>query len=148
MRILLIDIDSLRPDRLGCYGYHRNTSPNIDGIANSGFRLEHAFASDVPCCPSRTSLFSGQYGFRHGCVNHSGRRSIPHFDPQRGFLDPRDKNTWAAKLSSQGYQTAFISAFPSRHSAWHALAGFTQWIDSGEKGHELALSFTNWPIDG
>ena len=35
-----IDIDSLRPDHLGCYGYHRNTSPNIDKIAAEGIRLQ------------------------------------------------------------------------------------------------------------
>ena len=33
MRFLMIDIDTLRYDHLGCYGYNRNTSPNIDGIA-------------------------------------------------------------------------------------------------------------------
>jgi choline-sulfatase len=33
MRLLYIDVDSLRADHLGCYGYHRNTSPNIDRLA-------------------------------------------------------------------------------------------------------------------
>ena len=33
MRIIYFDIDTLRPDHLGCYGYHRNTSPNIDKVA-------------------------------------------------------------------------------------------------------------------
>ena len=37
MRILMLDIDTLRPDHLGCYGYHRNTSPNIDRIAQPGY---------------------------------------------------------------------------------------------------------------
>ena len=39
MRILYVDIDSLRPDHLGCYGYHRNTSPTIDSIAKEGVKL-------------------------------------------------------------------------------------------------------------
>ena len=56
MRILVIDIDSLRPDHLGCYGYHRQTSPCIDRIAAAGSRLRNCFASDVPCCPSRSSF--------------------------------------------------------------------------------------------
>jgi choline-sulfatase len=36
MRILYIDIDSLRPDHLGCYGYHRKTNPHIDALAADG----------------------------------------------------------------------------------------------------------------
>ena len=42
MRILFIDIDTLRPDHLGCYGYHRDTSPHIDRVAADG-------VSDVIC---------------------------------------------------------------------------------------------------
>ena len=34
MKFLMLDLDTLRPDHLGCYGYHRNTSPNIDEIAS------------------------------------------------------------------------------------------------------------------
>jgi hypothetical protein len=33
MRILFLDLDTLRPDHLGCYGYHRATSPHIDEVA-------------------------------------------------------------------------------------------------------------------
>ena len=42
MRIHYIDIDSQRPDRLGCYGYHRNTSPAIDRIAAAPPRARYA----------------------------------------------------------------------------------------------------------
>ena len=59
MRVLYIDIDSLRPDHLGCYGYHRNTSPNIDLVAEQAVRFDNMYVSDAPCLPSRTALWSG-----------------------------------------------------------------------------------------
>ncbi len=58
MRILYLDIDTLRPDHLGCYGYHRNTSPNIDRIAAEGVRFEHCHCSDAPCLPARAALMT------------------------------------------------------------------------------------------
>ena len=44
MRILYVDIDSLRPDHLGCYGYHRNTSPTIDSIAKEGVKFTNFYS--------------------------------------------------------------------------------------------------------
>ena len=41
MRILYLDIDTLRPDHLGCYGYHRHTSPNIDALASGAAIFEN-----------------------------------------------------------------------------------------------------------
>ena len=63
MRILYVDIDTLRADHLGCYGYHRDTSPNIDALAQQGTRFENCYVSDAPCLPSRTALWSGRCGF-------------------------------------------------------------------------------------
>ena len=64
MRILYIDIDSLRPDHLGCYGYHRNTSPHIDALAERGIRFDNVYVSDAPCMLSRMASWSGRCGFR------------------------------------------------------------------------------------
>ena len=50
LRILFIDIDTLRPDHLGCYGYHRDTSPNIDRIAAQSVRFENCYAPTRPAC--------------------------------------------------------------------------------------------------
>lgn len=55
MRILYVDIDTLRPDHLGCYGYSRNTSPNIDAIAREAVRFTDYYCSDAPCLPSRAA---------------------------------------------------------------------------------------------
>lgn len=70
MRVLYIDIDTLRPDHLGCYGYHRDTSPNIDRIAVQGVRFDNCYASDVPCLPSRTAPISGRFRIHTGVIVH------------------------------------------------------------------------------
>ena len=72
MRVLFIDIDTLRPDHLGCYGDHRNTSPHIDRIAAEGVRFDQYFCSDAPCLPSRAGLMTGQFGIHNGVVGHGG----------------------------------------------------------------------------
>ena len=43
--VILIIIDALRPDNLGCYGYEKNTSPNIDRLAEQGILFKNAFSS-------------------------------------------------------------------------------------------------------
>ena len=72
MRIIYFDIDCLRPDHLGCYGYHRPTSPNIDAIAADGARFDHCYCASSPCLPSRAAWSSGRFGIRNGvCSNHT-----------------------------------------------------------------------------
>jgi len=60
MRILYLDLDTLRPDHLGCYGYHRDTSPNIDRIAAEGVRFNNCYTPDAPCLPSRASMTTAE----------------------------------------------------------------------------------------
>ena len=48
MRVLFIDIDTLRPDHMGCYGYHRNTTPNMDKVCRDGIRFDQYYCSDAP----------------------------------------------------------------------------------------------------
>ena len=60
MNVLFIDIDTLRPDHMGCYGYGRNTTPNIDAIAKEGVRFDNYYCSDAPCLPSRAALLESK----------------------------------------------------------------------------------------
>jgi arylsulfatase A-like enzyme len=71
MNVVYIVIDTLRADHLGCYGYKRNTSPNIDRLASEGVLFEHAFPSDVPTQPAYTSMFTGLRGIHTGIISHS-----------------------------------------------------------------------------
>lgn len=139
MRILYIDIDSLRPDHLGCYGYGRNTSPAIDGIAREGIVFENCYTPDAPCLPSRTALYSGRFGIQTGVVGHGGTAAQPKIEGRdRNFRDAFDEQGLARQLQALGYHTAMISPFGQRHAAWHFYAGFNEIHNTGQRGMESA----------
>ena len=138
MNILYIDIDSLRPDHLGCYGYHRNTSPNIDRVAAGGVRFEDVYVSDAPCLPSRTALWSGRFGIHNGVTNHAGTAAQPFPQPGRSWVDVFHDTSWTAALRKAGYYTATFSSFAERHAAWHWYAGWNEVHNSGLEGMERA----------
>lgn len=139
MRILYIDIDSLRADHLGCYGYHRATSPNIDRMAAEGVRFTGCHVPDAPCLPSRTALFSGRFGIHNGVVNHGGVAA--ELFPEgagRGFTSNLGRTSWMRCLRDAGLRTATVSSFGERHSAWHWYAGFNEILNCGHCGLEPA----------
>lgn len=139
MRILFVDVDSLRPDHLGCYGYERNTSPTIDRLAQNGHICTQVYTADAPCLPSRTGLFTGRFGLHTGVINHGGSQAEPRRRGRSRLVDTRDKfATWPMVLKQAGYRTGLISPFPTRHGAWHVLEGFDEWTDTGKNGHERA----------
>ncbi len=139
MRILYIDVDSLRPDHLGCYGYHRNTSPNIDAIAEQSVRFNNVYVSDAPCLPSRTALWSGRNGFHTGVVGHGGTASQPFIEgSERDFVDVFGGTGWMSALKQAGVRTVTVSSFGERHSAWHWYAGYDEFYNTGKRGNEIA----------
>ena len=69
MNLFLILEDALRPDRLGCYGYHQDTSPNIDRLAREGVRFENCIATASHTFPPIVSILMGQTTAAHGLVN-------------------------------------------------------------------------------
>ena len=139
MKILYIDIDSCRPDHLGCYGYHRNTSPNIDAIACEGLRFEKYYTPDAPCLPSRTALYTGMFGIHSGVVGHGGTAADPRLEgPERSFRNKYENGALPRLLQEQGIYTAQISPFGQRHSAHHFYAGFNEIHNTGRGGMESA----------
>jgi len=148
MRILYIDIDTLRPDHLGCYGYHRNTSPNLDALARQGVLFENCYNTDAPCLPSRASMWSGRCGFHTGVVNHGGTAADPFIQgPTRGFRDIYDATSWMSALRRAGFYTVTVSPFGERHGAWHWYAGFREMYNPGRGGGEVADEVTPYALD-
>lgn len=71
--VLLISIDTLRADRLGCYGYERPTSPALDALAQGGTLFENVVASSPWTVPSHATLFTGRFPHAHGVVTERDR---------------------------------------------------------------------------
>ena len=139
MRVLYLDLDTLRPDHLGCYGYARNTSPNIDRVASEGIRFDNYYTTDAPCLPSRTALFTGEFGIHTGVVGHGGTAGDPRIQGRsRGFRSARSTTSWMNVMRNAGFRTVSISPFAERHSAWSFYAGFLEMINPGKCGTERA----------
>ncbi len=64
--VLLVSIDTLRPDHLGCYGYQRDTSPALDRLADQGVRFSTVASASSWTLPAHASLVTGLYPASHG----------------------------------------------------------------------------------
>ncbi len=99
--LLLITIDTLRADRLGCYGFRSAATPVIDGLAGGGAVFERAFAHAPLTLPSHACILLGRTPPAHGIHDNSG------------FIVRPEETTLAEWLKKRGYATAaFIGAFP------------------------------------
>lgn len=97
--IVLISVDSLRADHLGCYGYPRSTSPEIDGLAAEGALFEVATSSSSWTLPAHAALFTGLPDSAHG-VDRGSRTLAP------------ERRTLAEALQAAGYRTAGVWSGP------------------------------------
>ena len=115
--VLLITVDTLRADRLGCYGTRRMETPAMDALAAEGVRFEDALAQVPITLPSHTVILTGTYPMYNG-VRDFTSHGIP---PGIGLL--------AEAFKRQGYQTAaFVSAFVL-DSTWGFGRGFDTYDD-------------------
>jgi arylsulfatase A-like enzyme/tetratricopeptide (TPR) repeat protein len=102
--VLLVTIDTLRADRLGCYGYRAAETPVLDALAARGVRFSTAVAHAPLTAPSHASILTGLLPLGHG-VRDNGT-----------FVLPPSLTTLAEGLRGAGYRTAaFVSGFPLDH---------------------------------
>ncbi|MDD5078518.1 MAG: sulfatase [Candidatus Omnitrophica bacterium] len=101
--VILIIIDNLRPDYLGCYGNHEKLSPNIDKFARDAFIFENVFSQAGYTLPSVMSIMTSLYPVSHGVL-----------DVYKDKLSPR-ACTMAEVFESYGYKTAWFSVLDEPH---------------------------------
>lgn len=133
MRVIYLDVDSLRPDHTGPYGYERKTTPNLDEWAKKAVVFERYYCSDSPCLPSRAALSSGQFGITNGAVGHFGRAAELRFGsypdtPTGHDMHPKGRPLLGGHLNRNGLYTASVSCFAERHIAYWFLGNFRESI--------------------
>ena len=121
--LLLITIDTLRADRLGCYGGRIVKTPSIDGLAARGVLFERAFSHAPLTLPAHASILLGLLPPVHGVHDNSN------------FRVPDELLTLAEWLKGRGYETgAVVGAFPL-DSRFGLTRGFDVYDDNyGSQG--------------
>ncbi len=121
--VVVITIDTLRADHLGCYGYDRIKTPNIDQLAKSGVRFANAFTVVPITLPSHTVLMTGEYPMATGVHDFSGNKLAA------GTM------TLARVLQGHGYSTAAFIGSAALDSRFGLNQGFDTYYDHFNLGH-------------
>ena len=116
--VVVIDICSVRADHIGAYGYGRDTTPRIDGLARGGALFENALAQGSWCLPNYASLFTGQPSEAHGLYTNKPH-GIPEYEP-----------TLAETLKKAGYETAAFSGGIYMIPEWGLDRGFDVYVNT------------------
>lgn len=145
--VLIFLVDTLRADHLGCYGYHRPTSPNIDHFAESAVLFENAVAQSSWTRPTTASVLTGLYPHHHRARSRNDRlaENVPYlpeilsslgyralgvitnsvvgpaFGFRRGFGDHKHFAEWS------GRPGLYVPA-------WRAVDATLEWLERIEPG--------------
>lgn len=133
--VLFVSIDTLRADHLGCYGWPRPTSPNLDAVAKKSVVFESAQSSSSWTLPSLASLMTSMQASAHACDQIASR------------LDP-SYTTMAEILRDSGYDTAFVASHVFLSAGYGLQQGFTH-VDTRILQDESAITspaVTDWGL--
>ena len=129
--IFFILIDTLRSDHMGCYGYHRNTTPYIDNIAEQGLLFTNFYSVSNWTNPTIASLFTGLYP--QGVFPQAW-----HKDAVKLVLPP-ELDTLAEVVQRAGYKTAALVEHPGINPAHGFDQGFDEYVMFHKK-------YKKWPL--
>ncbi len=126
---ILINVDTLRADYLGCYGFEGDISPHIDALASESFRFDNSFVQSPWTKPSVASLFTSLYPQVHQLTNHEGRYWGDTTGQMKTGVLAEEAVTLAEALQSQGYETAAFVSNPWLVSTYGFAQGFDFYDD-------------------
>lgn len=122
--VVLILTDDHRYDAMSFLGHQLARTPHLDSMAANGVHLKNAFVTTSLCSPSRASILTGMYTFRHRVIDNN--RTVPKgtiFFPQY--------------LQRAGYATAFLGKWHMGGESDEPRPGFDHWVSFRGQGHYL-----------
>jgi arylsulfatase A-like enzyme len=115
-RVILVSIDSLRPDHLGSYGYGPPTSPFIDELGRDGLVFRRAYSTTSWTLPAHVALFTGLDDYAHTVTD-------------AGFSLSESIQTIAEELGKAGIRSSGFFSGPFLHPSFGLAQGFDEYID-------------------
>lgn len=137
LSVLLISLDTLRADHLGCYGYPVDTSPTIDYISKKAIVFSQAFSQDSNTTPSHMTLFTSLFPSVHG---------IGQFTGHRLKLRP-EVPTLTEVLRNAGYRTAAFTGGANVSHVFGFDRGFEQYNEDEPLNHPWDFSIFDTKIE-
>lgn len=128
---ILVTVDTLRVDRIGCYGYKDVETPTMDLFAKRGIKFENCISTTPLTLPSHTSIMTGTFPIFHG-VRDNG-----------GFLVPPELETLAELFKENDYDTSAFVASYVLDSKWGLSQGFDFYYDHFDLSQYKTISLGN-----
>jgi choline-sulfatase len=130
MNVLLITLDTLRADHLGCYGYAKDTSPTLDALAAKSIVFDQAIAQSAVTPVSHASIMTGLNPYNHNLRSLHGGVN---------YQLAESRLTLAEIMGANGYETGgYVSAFPvTEHYGLHQ--GFETWGEAFQKKGDVKV---------
>jgi arylsulfatase A-like enzyme len=148
--LLLILVDDLRADRLGCYGNSRVETPCVDQLAREGVRFERCFATCGWTLPSCASILTGRVASDHGLIHHDRRFTVPKIPGLLGngwasFGVGNNGNLVPDTISREKLEAANLERRPEvwKHFGWQLDFEVYDWFHRAEADGPFE-AFATW----
>lgn len=116
--VLLVTIDTVRADHIGCYGATSVKTPTIDALAKDGVLFERALSQVPLTWPSHVAILTGTYPFHNGVQDFSGQPLAADF------------RSIAQAFADHGYATAAVISSFVLNRSWGLARGFAHYDDA------------------
>lgn len=120
LNVILIAIDTLRADRVGCLGSGYSTMPNVDSLCRDSVAFTNHYSEAIPTHPSFTTILTGVTPLIHGIVCHGGKVQL-----NESIL------TLPQILNEAGYLTIAVDNLATHLNAGWFARGYRYYIDIG-----------------